>query len=88
MARLAYGVLMPFMQADLNMNYTQAGLLATTISLCLLAISPLAGLLAIKKMITGEIPESPAAQVLGFKVVDVEEGKLLLKWKLLKDCII
>ncbi|MCK0470393.1 hypothetical protein MW695_03265 [Alkalihalobacillus sp. APA_J-10(15)] len=27
-ARLAYGVLMPFMQADLNMNYTQAGLLA------------------------------------------------------------
>ncbi|WHY58337.1 hypothetical protein [Peribacillus simplex] len=39
-ARLAYGVLMPFMQADLNMNYTQAGLLATTISLGLLAISP------------------------------------------------
>ncbi|MFE4143148.1 MFS transporter [Peribacillus sp. YIM B13472] len=47
-ARLAYGVLMPFMQADLNINYTQAGLLATTISLGFLAISPLAGLLALK----------------------------------------
>lgn len=47
-ARLAYGVLMPFMQADLNMNYTQAGLLATTISLGFLAISPVAGVLALK----------------------------------------
>lgn len=47
-ARLAYGVLMPFMQADLNMNYTQSGLLATTISLGFLAISPVTGLLALK----------------------------------------
>lgn len=47
-ARLAYGVLMPFMQADLNMNYTQAGLLATTISLGFLAISPAVGVLALK----------------------------------------
>src|SRR3954453_21541953 len=33
----------------------------------------------LKKMMTGEIPESPAAQVLGFKIVDVEEGRVVVE---------
>jgi MFS family permease len=47
-ARLAYGVLMPYIQSDLKINYTQAGLLATIISLGFLIISPISGILAIK----------------------------------------
>ena len=33
----------------------------------------------LKKMATGEIPGSPAAQLLGFHVVDVEEGKVVIE---------
>lgn len=33
----------------------------------------------LKKMAKGEIPGSPAAQVLGFQVTDVEEGRVVIE---------
>ncbi|AXI09295.1 PaaI family thioesterase [Oceanobacillus zhaokaii] len=33
----------------------------------------------IKKMMTGEIPGAPVAQVLGFKVVEAEEGRVVIE---------
>ncbi|WP_276732816.1 PaaI family thioesterase [Bacillus sp. (in: firmicutes)] len=33
----------------------------------------------LKKMMTNEIPDSPVAQVLGFKVIDVEEGRVVIE---------
>ena len=33
----------------------------------------------LKKMASGEIPGSPAAQVLGFNVVEVEEGRVVVE---------
>ena len=33
----------------------------------------------LKKMMTGDIPEPPVAQVLGFKVVEVEEGRVIIE---------
>lgn len=33
----------------------------------------------LKKMMTGEIPGPPVAQVLGFKVVEVEEGRVVIE---------
>lgn len=31
-----------------------------------------------KKMMTGEVPIAPVAEVLGFQVVEVEEGRVVI----------